>query len=152
MQRPPSQLHSSMSRMMNRLFGMSESSTHRLARSLHKARQSCEEGWQNTQTVSFSNTDIKHATVAMTNVEARAVHACLHTLRSQALRIGIGTHGQGLATLIKDIPTSSTSLFGGEFGKVVVKVASASRNDKMHGDFFVLSGLSRPKPPKGMKQ
>ena len=51
----------------------------------------------------------------------------------------------------KDIPISSTSLFGGDLGKVVAKSASASHNYKALGDCFVLSGLSRPRSSKGMK-
>ena len=133
---------------------MSESSTQGLARRLHKARHSLEEWWQATQTVSFTNTDIKHATIAMADIRARTVHAGLRTLsictlRVQALQIGTGTHSQGLATFTKDIPISSTSLFGGDLSKAVAKAATTFCNYKVHGDHFVLSGLSRPKPPKG---
>ena len=75
--------------------------------------------------MSFTNTGIKHATIVMAN-GATEVHAGICTLRAQALSIGTGSHGQGLATFTKDIPISSTSLFGGDLSKAVVKVASAS--------------------------
>ena len=73
-----------------------------MARSLHKTRKALEEGWQDAQTVSFANTGIKHAVIAMADVVARAAHAGIRTLRLQALSIGICTHGQGLATLTKE--------------------------------------------------
>ena len=56
---------------------MLESSTQLLATSLYKARQSLEEGWQDTPTVSFG---IKHAAIAMADVRVRAVNAGLRTL------------------------------------------------------------------------
>ena len=62
-----------------------ESSTQGLTWSLYKARQSLDEGWQNTQTASFANTGIKHAMIVMANIGAR-VYASLRTLRVQALR------------------------------------------------------------------
>ena len=65
---------------------MSESSLQGMARSM-----SLEEVWQNTQTVSFMNTSIKHAVIAMADVGSRAVHACIRTLRAQALSIGTAT-------------------------------------------------------------
>ena len=74
------------------------------------------------------------------------------TLRAQALRIGTGTHGQDLATLIKDIPISNTSLFGSGLGKMVAKAGSTSCDYKALGVCFVRSGLSGPKPPNGRKR
>ena len=52
-----------------------------------------------------------------------------------------------LNTLTKNIPIASSSLFGGDLGKAVVKSATASCNYKTLGDCFDLSDLSRPKPP-----
>ena len=71
-----------------------ETSTQGLARCLHKARQSLEDGWADTQTVLFTNTGVKHAAIAMADVGARAVHAGLRTLRAQAQRVGTGAHGR----------------------------------------------------------
>ena len=138
-----------MSRMSNRPFTCHESSSQGMARSLHKARQASE-GWQDTQTVSFANTGMKHTAIAMADVGTRVVHAGICTLRAQAWSIGTGTHGQ--ATLTTDIPVSSTTLFGGELSKVVVKATSTSSNYKVLADSFVLSGFTRTKPPKGGKQ
>ena len=64
----------------------------------------------------------KHASIAMADVGARAVHARIPMLRAQALNIGTSTHGQGLA-LTKDIPISTTGLFGGDLSKAVAKAA-----------------------------
>ena len=63
----------------------------------------------------------------------------------------MGTHGQSHANLTKDIFISSTSPFVGDLGKVVEKATSTSCNYKVLGDCFVLSGFSRPNPPKGRK-
>ena len=49
---------------------MIESSTQGLARCLHKAKQSLEEAWVDTQTVSFANTYVKHASIAMADMGA----------------------------------------------------------------------------------
>ena len=128
-----------------------ETSTQGLARCLRKARESLEDAWADTQTVSFANTGVKHAAIAMADVGARAVHAGLRTLRAQALRVGTGAHGHSLDALTKDIPITSSSLFRGDLGKAVAKAATASRNYKALGDCFVLSCLSRPRPPRGLK-
>ena len=88
-----------------------ETSTPGLARFLRKVRQSLEDGWVDTQTVSFANTGIKHAAIAMADVGARAVHAGLRTLRAQALRIATEAHGLSLDVLIKNIPITTSSLF-----------------------------------------
>ena len=95
---------------------------------------------------------MKHASIAMADMRARAVHAGLCTLRSQAPRIRTGAHSRSLDVLTKDIPITSSSLFGGNLGKAVVKAATASRNNKALGNCFVLSGLSRPKPPSSRKR
>ena len=79
------------------------------------------------------------------------MHAGLHTLRAQALRIGTHAHGHSLDVLSKDIPVTSSSLFGGNLGKAMVKSATAFRY-KALGDCFVLSGLARPKPSRSLKQ
>lgn len=107
---------------------MSNFSLQGMAKSLRKARQSLEEGWQDTQTVSFANMGITHAAIIAITVGVRAVHASIWTLRVQALSIGTSTHGQGLVTFTKDIPISSTGLLGGVLSKAVGKAASASRN------------------------
>ena len=65
----------------------SGSAAQEVAGSLRWARQSLEEGWQDAQTVSFANTGIKHTTIAMADVEARAIHAGIWMLRVQALSI-----------------------------------------------------------------
>ena len=71
--------------------------------------------------MSFANTGIRHAAIAMANVGARAVHAGIRMLRAQALSIRTSTHGQGLAALTKDIPISTTGLFGGDLSKAEAK-------------------------------
>ena len=129
-----------------------DSSTQGLARCLHKAKQSLKEAWADTQMVSFTNIDVEHASIAMADVGARAVHAGLHTLRARALRVGTGAHSCSLGVLTKDIPITSSNLFGGDLGKTVVKAATASRNYKTLGDCFVLLDLSWPKPPSSRKQ
>ena len=125
---------------------MAETSTQGLAMCLRKARQSLEDRWADTQTVSFANTGVKHAAITMADVGARAVHAGLRTLRAQALRVRTVAHGHNLDVLTKD------SLFLGNLGKAVAKAATASRNYKALGDCFVLSGLSRPKPSRSLKR
>ena len=85
----------------------------------------------------------------MADVGARAVHACLCTIKAHTLRIRTCTHGQGLVTLTKYILMSSTSLFVGDLGMAMA--AFASHNYKALGDCFVLAGLSRPKPLRGRK-
>ena len=80
------------------------------------------------------------------------MHAGLHTLRVQALRVETGTHGYSLDVLTKDIPITSSSLFGGDLGKAVEKATTTSRNYKALGDCFILSELSRPKLPRSRKQ
>ena len=84
-------------------FHTAESFTQGLARCLHKAKQSLVEAWEDTQTVSFDNTGVKHASITMADVGARAMHAGLHTLRAQSLRVGIGAHSHSLDVLTKDI-------------------------------------------------
>ena len=87
-----------------------------LTRSLYNARESLEEGWQDTHTAYFANTGIKHIAIAVADVGARSVHAVgarsLHAgfcnLRAQALRIGTGTHSEGHAMLTKDITASAS--------------------------------------------
>ena len=59
---------------------MAESSTQRPARCLRKAKQSLEEAWADTQMESFANTGVKHASMLLADVGARAVHAGLRTL------------------------------------------------------------------------
>ena len=110
------------------------------------------DGWADTQAVSFANTAIKHAAITMADVGAKAVHAGLRTLRAQALRVVTGALGRSLNVLTKDIPITSSSLFGGDLGKAVAKAATASLNYKALGDCFVLSGLFRPRPPRGLKR
>ena len=92
----------------------SGSSSQGVTRALQKARQSLMEGWQDVQTMPFANTGIKHASIAMADVGARAVHAAICTLRMQVLSIGTSTHSQGLAAVTKDIPISTIGLFGGD--------------------------------------
>ena len=46
------------------------------------------------------------------------------------LRVRTGAHGRSLDVLTKDIPITSSSLFGGDPGKAVAKAATASRNYK----------------------
>ena len=115
-----------------------------LARSRNKARQSLEEEWQDMQMASFTNTSIKHAAIAMTNIGDRAVHVSVHNLWAQALRIRTGTHGQGLASYTKYIPINNKGLFEDSLSKVVVKATFACRNYKVLGDCVVLFGLSSP--------
>ena len=103
---------------------MSESFSPGMARSLRKARQSIEEWWQDTQAVSFVNTGINHALIPMADVSVREVHAGIVTIMAQALSIGTGTYDHSLVTLTKDIPISSTSLFGGDLSKAMAKAAS----------------------------
>ena len=105
-----------------------------------------------TQTVSFTNTGMKHSSIAMADVGARAVHAGPRTLRAPALRVGTGSQGRSLDALTKDIPITSSNLFTGDLGKAVAKAATASRNYEALGDCFVLSSLTRPKPPRSMKR
>ena len=128
---------------------MAETSTQGLARCLCKARQSLEGAWVDTQMVSFANSGVKHAAIAiaMADVGARAVHAGFCTLKVQVLSVGTGIHGCSLDVLTKNIPITSSSLFGGVLGMAVVKAATASRNHKALGDCFVLSGLARPSHP-----
>ena len=97
--------------------------------------------------VSFANTGVKHASIAMADVGARAVHAGLCTLR-----VRTGAYGRSLEVLTKDIRITSSSPFGGDLSKAVAKSATASGNYKDLGDCFVLSGLSRPKLPRSMKR
>ena len=130
---------------------MAETSTQGLARCLRKAKQSLEGAWADTQTVSFSNTSVKHAAIAVADVRARAVHAGLRTLRAQTLRVRTGAHSRSLDVLTKDIPITSSSLFGGDLDKAVAKATTASRNYKALGGCFVLSGLARPKPSRSLK-
>ena len=82
--------------------------------------------------MSFANTGIKHATIAMAYVGARAVHAGIRTL----------------AVFTKDIPISSSGLFESALSRSVAKVALALAL----ADSFMLSDLPRPKPPQGWKQ
>ena len=98
--------------------------------------------------MSFANTGIKHAAIAMADVGVRSVYAGLCTLRGLGLRIGTGMHGEDLAMLMKDILISNKGLFGDCLGKAVAKAASTSRDYKALGACFVLSSLSRPKPPQ----
>ena len=72
-----------------------------LTRSLHKDRESLEEGWQDRQIASFTNTSIKHATIAIADIGA-SLCMPVSTL-SEALRIRKGTYGDGLAMLTKYI-------------------------------------------------
>ena len=124
--------------------------TQGLARCLRKAKQSLAEAWADTQMVCFTNNGVKHASIAMADVGARAVHAVLRTLRVQTLRVRTGVHNRSLDVLTKDIPITSFRLFSGDLGKGVVKAATAFRNYKALGDCFVLSGLSRPRLPRSM--
>ena len=101
--------------------------------------------------VSFANTGVKHTSIAMAHVGARAVHACLITLRVQAPRVRTGTHSCSLDVLTKDIPITNSSLFGGDLGKAVAKATTTTKNYKALGHCFILSGLSRPKPPRSRK-
>ena len=71
-----------------------------------------------TQTVFFANTGVKHAAITMADVGAKTVHVSLRTLRVQALRVGTGPHGRTLDVLTKDIPITSSILFGGDLGKL----------------------------------
>ena len=112
-----------------------ETSTQGLASCLRKARQSFEGAWADTQTVLFANTGVKHAAIAMADVGARAVHTGLCTFRAQALSVLTGAHGCSMDVLTKDIPITSSSLFGGE---AVTKAATAARNYKDLGDCFIL--------------
>ena len=102
--------------------------------------------------MSFANTGVKHACITMADVGARAVHTGLHTLRAQALRVGTAAYSRSLDVFTKDISIISSNLFGGDLGKAVAKAATASRNYKALGDCFVLSGLSRVRPPRSMKR
>ena len=102
--------------------------------------------------VLFANTGVKHASITMADVGARVVHAGFCTLRAQALSFDTGAHGRSLDALIKDIPIGSSSLFGGDLGKAVAKAATTSRNYKALGDCFILSSLSRLKPPRCKKR
>ena len=95
---------------------------------------------------------IKHASIAIVDIGARAIHTGIQVLREQALSIGTSTHGRGLASFTKDIDISSTGLFGSALSKAVVKSASTSRNYKALVVSFVLSGLPRPKFPPDVKQ
>ena len=94
------------------------------------------------------NTGVKRASIAMADVGATSVHAGLLTLRLQVLRVRTGAHSCSLDVLTKDIPITSSTLFGGDLGKVVVKAATTSRNYKALGDCFILLGLSRHRPPR----
>ena len=98
----------------------------------------------------FANTGIKHSTIAMANVGARAVYTRIRMLRVHVLSIRTSTDGQGLAALMKDIPISTTGLFGCDLRKVVVKAVSASRNYNSLADRIILSGF--PRPPRGGKR
>ena len=74
----------------------------------------------------------------------------LRTLRSQALHIGTSSHGQQDSTLAlytNSIPLSSKSLFGNALGKMLAQAGTTSRDYKALGDCYVISGMSRPKPP-----
>ena len=122
-----------------------------VARSFQEAKQSLEEGWQDAQTMSFANMGIKHATIAVADVGARVVHTGIRMLRAQDLSIRTSTHGQGLAAFTKDIPISSTGLFGCDLSKAEAMEASASYNYKALVDIFMLSDLPSPKPPQGGK-
>ena len=124
-----------------------------LTRSLHKDREYLEDGWQDTQTVSFANTSIKHATIAMADVGARSVHAGLRTLRVQALRIGTRTHDGGLATLRKDIPINNKGLLGDYLDKAVANAASASHVKRCLGTTSsCLASLGRSCPRVGSRR
>ena len=86
-----------------------ETSTQGLARCLHKAKQSLEGAWADTHTVSFVNTGVKHAAIAIADVEPGRC-----TLVSAwALRVGTGAQSRSLDVLTKDIPITSTILFRG---------------------------------------
>ena len=61
---------------------------------------------------SFANPGIKHAAIAMADVGAKVVHAGICMLRAQALSIGTSTHSKGLSAFTKDIPISTSGLFG----------------------------------------
>ena len=136
-----------MSRMPNRLF--TRQCPLLRAKSLLNARQSLEEGWQGTQTVSFTNTGIKHVMIAMANVGARTVHTSFHTLRAQAPRIGTGSHGRALPLSPRTSPFPAPACLGVTSARcMVAKATSASHNYKVLGDCFVQSGLSRPKPQR----
>ena len=106
-------------------------------------------GCQDAQALTFANTGIKHASIVMADVGARVVHAGICTLRTQALSIGTSTHSQDLTALTKNIPISTSGLFGDDLSKVVAKAASASCNYDALADSFVLSGLPRPRPRDG---
>ena len=100
--------------------------------------------------MSVANITIKHATIAMAYIGARAVHTGLRTLRVQALRIISGTHSQVLDTFTNDIHISNISLFGSDFSKAVAKAASASHD--CNGTALSCLASIGPWPPKGRKQ
>ena len=102
--------------------------------------------------MSFANILVKHAAITIGRCGSQGSAFCLCTLRVQALRVGTGTRCRSLDVLTKDIPITSSSLFGAYLGKALVKATTASRNYKALGDCFVLSGLARPKPPRSLNR
>ena len=124
-----------------------ESSTQGLIRSLHKAKQSLKKAWEDTQKVSFVNTGVKHTSIAIAD-GGRAVHASFDTLRAQALRVGTGSHGHSLDALTKDIPITSSSLFGGDLGKAVGKTPPLPATTGHWGTILSCLASLGPSPPE----
>ena len=126
-----------------------ETSTQGLTRCLCKARQSLKDAWADTQIVSFC----QHCgqTCGHCNGRRGSQGSAHWPPNPQALKVGTGAHGHSLDVLTKDIPITSYTIFGGNLGKAVAKVTTASRYYKALGDCFVVSGLSRPRPARGLK-
>ena len=62
-----------------------DGSSRRLSWCLHRTKECLEEGWDDTKTAPFADSDIKHAAIAVADVGACAVQAGLCMLGSQAL-------------------------------------------------------------------
>ena len=124
-----------------------------LHRCLHRASKTLKSAWEHTQITSLANAGVKYVSIATVDVGARAVHSGLHTLRTQAFRVGTCAQGHQtdvMAQYASIIPLSNHSLFGGGLKTIVAKVASTAREYAAMADSFVQSGLNHPRPLQGV--
>ena len=99
------------------------------------------------QTASLANAGV-YASIAMVDVEARAVHSGLCTLWAQAFKVGTCAQchqADVLAKYANTIPLSNQSLFGVGLKTMVAKAACAARDYAAMAECFVQAGLHHPK-------